>query len=69
MKQRSPLLLGAATLVLWFVPSVGTQGMGTIGQRVAHPDAVLFDTLAIDRSAARVMLAQADRIAELAVAR
>ena len=69
MSFRSPTFLAAATVVLWFVPSIGTQGMGTIGQPVAHPDASLFDTSASDRAAARAMLDQADHIAEVAVAR
>ncbi|MGL4541779.1 MAG: hypothetical protein ACRCUI_04625 [Polymorphobacter sp.] len=31
---------GVATLalVMWVIPSLGTQGIGTIGHRVAHPD-------------------------------
>lgn len=67
MVALSRLLLAGLTAVLWIVPSIGTQGMGTIGQRVAHPDAGLIDTVAADRTAARAELAHADMIAEIAL--
>lgn len=50
----------ALTALLWFVPSIGTQGMGAIGQPFAHPDAVLVDTAPADRPAARTLLRRAD---------
>ncbi len=62
MKYRYPLSLAAATGLLWIIPSVGTQGMGTIGQRVAHPDAFLFGP-----SVGRAPLARADHTAESAL--
>ena len=36
-------VIAGLALVLWVVPSVGTQGMGTIGQRFGHPDSILVD--------------------------
>ncbi len=67
MTARSLALLVSATVTLWVVPSVGTQGMGTIGARVTHPDAVLVDTAPADRMAASALLAHADRVAETAL--
>jgi hypothetical protein len=42
--QTAPTLtaIGLAA-VLWVVPSIGTQGMGTIGQRFSHADRVLLE--------------------------
>jgi len=54
---RSKILLVATTGFLWVVPSIGTQGMETVGQRVTHPDASLFDR---DDSSAGRALAAAD---------
>ena len=31
-------MAASIALALWVVPSLGTQGMGTIGQRFSHPD-------------------------------
>lgn len=64
MTGRSFFLLAGTTAVLWIVPSIGTQGMGTIGQRTAHPDAILLDRSPADRTAAPTVLAQADRTVE-----
>jgi len=36
------MALGLAA-VLWVVPSIGTQGMGTIGQRFSHADRALLE--------------------------
>lgn len=59
-------VLGLAA-VLWVVPSIGTQGMGTIGQRFAHADR----GLATDRSnaATRLALSRADTAVETALVR
>ena len=46
-----------AALALWVVPSVGSQGQGTFGDRFAHSDRSLF---AHDK-AAQQMLQSADR--------
>jgi hypothetical protein len=67
MTARNILLLGGATAVLWVVPSIGTQGMGTIGASVAHPDATLFDSVPARRAEARAMLSQADDGVEAAI--
>ena len=67
VRFRPPLALAGLTLLLWVVPSIGSQGMGTIGQRFTHPDAVLFDTLPGARDAARTVLQQADAAAEAAL--
>lgn len=67
MNLRLPSLIIGTTMLLWFVPSIGTQGMGAIGARVAHSDAALFDTDSPHRIAAQALLARADRTAEIAV--
>jgi hypothetical protein len=67
MTAPSYLLLGATTMILWVVPSLGTQGMGTIGRRVVHPDAVLLDADPVQRAAARGILTHADAVAEAAL--
>jgi hypothetical protein len=67
MTTRSFLWLAGATALLWVVPSIGTQGMGTIGARVAHSDAMLFDAVPAQRAAARVILARADDGVEAAL--
>ncbi len=67
MTSRSLFLLTGTAAVLWVVPSVGTQGMGTIGARVIHPDADLVDTLPTARPAARATLTRADEVAEAAI--
>ncbi len=69
MNLRVPTVFIGTTMLLWFVPSIGTQGMGTIGARVAHADAALFDADAPHRVAARALLARADRTVEVAVSR
>ena len=58
------ILFGATTAVLWIVPSIGTQGMGTIGARLVHPDAALLDTVPAQRAATRATLMRADRDVE-----
>lgn len=49
--------------VLWVVPSVGTQGIGTLGQRFSHPDRRL---MGIDGD---TELHRADATVEAALAR
>ncbi|MGI4879922.1 MAG: hypothetical protein ACRYG4_20810 [Janthinobacterium lividum] len=72
MKQRhfSTAAIAGLAAVMWIVPSVGTQGMGTIGQGFIHPDSVLVnpdaDTDAA-RNSARVVLQAADGAAETAL--
>ena len=72
MTRRLPpalAILGLAA-VLWVVPSVGTQGMGTIGQRFTHPDSVLVDPHADserERVVARTTLQAADAATEAAL--
>ena len=65
MTLRLRIALPALTALLWFVPSVGTQGMGTIGQRVVHPDAALVDPVPTDPGARE--LASADARVEAAI--
>jgi len=69
MTARFPILLIGTTMLLWFVPSIGTQGMGTIGARLAHADAALFDTDSPHRAEAQGLLVSADRAAEIAISR
>ena len=39
--------------VLWIVPSNGTRGQGTLGDRFTHADEVVLGNSASDRSALR----------------
>ncbi len=64
MVSRSRILLAALTAVVWVIPSIGTQGMGTLGQRVVHPDARLLDADGMSRDASRGALAKADAVVE-----
>ena len=63
MRSRSRISFLALTGALWIVPSIGTQGMGTIGQRVTHPDAALIAD-GTGRLASRDTLAKADALVE-----
>ncbi|QYE36489.1 MULTISPECIES: hypothetical protein [Sphingosinicellaceae] len=72
MKQRlsSSAAIAGLAAVMWIVPSVGTQGMGTIGQRFIHPDTVLVDPVAdtdTARQSARITLQAADSATETAL--
>jgi hypothetical protein len=58
--------------VLWVIPSLGTQGMGTIGQRFAHADRDLVAEAAVSpddasSASARTALLRADAAVESAV--
>jgi hypothetical protein len=60
--------------VLWVIPSLGTQGMGTIGQRFAHADRGLMveDRVLpedVKYSSTREGLLRADAAVESAVGR
>lgn len=64
-KVRSPSRRNAAwatsiALALWIIPSLGTQGMGTIGQRYSHPDRNIID--APSAPAAADLLKRADEL-------
>ncbi len=48
----------------WAMPSVGTRGQGTLGDRFVHVDRALI----ADSPQARVLLARADRAVARAVA-
>lgn len=48
----------------WVMPSVGTRGQGTLGDRFVHVDRMLVGNTAEDRQT----LLQADQIATAAVA-
>lgn len=67
-KSSKMLMAGLAT-VLWVVPSIGTQGMGTIGQRFSHPDAALADGRTGDGTSPKVRatLQHADAAVESAL--
>lgn len=47
-----PLVLAALAIGLWVMPSVGTQGQGTLGDRYVHADRALFEA---DRHARRAL--------------
>lgn len=53
-------------LALWVVPSVGTRGQGTLGDRFAHPDRGL---VVGDDSTDRAALLRADAAVMEAVSR
>ncbi|WP_419813969.1 hypothetical protein [Glacieibacterium sp.] len=60
--------------VLWVIPSLGTQGMGTIGQRFAHVDRDLMSEATAapgdrDSDAVRATLLHADAVVESAAGR
>lgn len=71
MSQRSFRLVTTLGLAatLWVMPSVGTQGMGTIGARVTHPDRSLVDAPRQTDHGARqhVLLERADATVEAAL--
>ncbi|MGI4876606.1 MAG: hypothetical protein ACRYG4_03895 [Janthinobacterium lividum] len=72
MKRPSPTLVITLGLAgaLWVMPSVGTQGMGTMGQRYAHPDRAVFDAVSTDvhlMDQAKSILQHADRSVEAAI--
>jgi len=73
MNRRFPKLvvITAFSLALWVMPSVGTQGMGTIGQRFTHPDRYFFDSTKNNddagRRGTRYVLQDADRSVETAL--
>jgi hypothetical protein len=56
----------ALALALWVVPSVGTRGQGTLGDRFSHPDLGLIAT---DVPAERAALLRADAAVLQAVSR
>lgn len=58
---------GIAALALWIVPSVGTRGQGTLGDRFAHADRAVVSTEEAPAAAARAALAHADAIVAKAV--
>ncbi len=37
------VLIGGLAAVLWVVPSIGSHGMGTLGERFAHADRGLVE--------------------------
>ncbi len=64
------IVLVALAALLWIVPSVGTQGMGTIGHGFTHADSDLIDPAADDavaRDAVRNRLQHADTAVEVAL--
>nr|WP_295660886.1 hypothetical protein [Polymorphobacter sp.] len=72
MKQNrsSTLAIAGLAAVMWIVPSVGTHGMGTIGQGFIHPDSLLVDPSAETDSArrsSRFALQAADAATETAL--
>ncbi len=51
------------TVLLWLVPSAGSRGQSTLGDRFSHVDETVFGSAAD----ARLSLARADRSAATAV--
>lgn len=58
---------GLAALALWIVPSVGTRGQGTLGDRFVHADRAVVNAAAEPDAAARAALARADAVVAKAV--
>jgi hypothetical protein len=69
MKQRVIGYAATAALAaaLWIVPSVGTRGEGTLGDRFVHPDRGVMSAGEPD-AATRAMLTRADAVVAGAVA-
>lgn len=63
MKQRTIGYAATAALAaaLWIVPSVGTRGQGTLGDRFVHPDREVMSNDEPD-AATRASLTRADAI-------
>ena len=64
---------GLVALALWIVPSVGTRGQGTLGDRFVHADRAVVTAAAEPAAAepdaaARAALARADAVVAKAVA-
>lgn len=68
MKHRSISYAATAVLAaaLWIVPSVGTRGQGTLGDRFVHPDRGLMSSSEPD-AATRATLTRADAVVAGAV--
>lgn len=64
--RREFVLIAVIAAALWVVPSLGTQGMGTIGKRFSHPDRDLVETAA---QPAQPLLQRADTVVEASVLR
>ncbi len=58
---------GIAALALWIVPSVGTRGQGTLGDRFVHADSAVMAAGAEPDGAVRTVLARADAVVAKAV--
>lgn len=69
MKDRAITYTATAALAaaLWIVPSVGTRGQGTLGDRFVHPDRSVLSRGEPD-AAARATLVRADALVAGAVA-
>lgn len=59
-------LTAAATAALWVVPSIGTQGMGTVGQRFSHADDGILEYASDEAERAALQRADARVIETLA---
>lgn len=64
---RNILIIATIAFALWVVPSFGTRGMGTIGQRFSHPDSDLIAPSAEASSAIATQLQHADRMVRAAL--
>lgn len=63
----STLLIIGLAAAFWVMPSVGTQGMGTIGQRFTHPDRPFLDATEPSGRASTDALQSADHSVEAAL--
>ena len=70
MSRRIVPVLAVAVLAatLWVVPSIGSQGMGTIGERYIHADRGLIGDVS-GAEPARLALQRADAAVEAALGR
>lgn len=60
LSRRNMAFVASIALALWVVPSLGTRGMGTIGQRNSHADGVIIGAPA--SSPAADLLRRADEL-------
>jgi hypothetical protein len=58
---------GVAALALWIVPSVGTRGQGTLGDRFTHADRAVVARDAEPDRTTKAALARADAMVAKAV--
>lgn len=67
-RMLPPLTIAALALIMWVVPSIGSQGLGTIGESYGHVDRTLVEAGAVP-GVVRTALRDADRRVEAVLTR